>query len=101
VFCDLKQRYVSGDDCTGEVHSLIFKGESPRSGLNWLHLAMSLSRYCFESEVFLQGENLRSMIGRRQRLCTVTFLEASLLEKLNFWCYLGGVTIVVLRSGSL
>jgi hypothetical protein len=43
------------------------------------------------SEDFLRGENLRSMIGRRRRLCTVSFLEASLLEKLDFGCYLGGV----------
>jgi hypothetical protein len=34
----------------------------------------------FVSEDVLQGEDLRSMIGRRRRLCTVSFLEASLLE---------------------
>jgi hypothetical protein len=44
------------------------------------------------SEDFLQGENLRSIIGRRHRLCTVSLLEASLLEKLDFGCYLGGVS---------
>ena len=32
--------------------------------------------------VFLQGENLRSLIGQRQRLCIVSFLEALLLENL-------------------
>jgi hypothetical protein len=41
------------------------------------------------SEDFLQGETLRSVIGRRWCLCTVSFLEASLLEMLDFWCCLG------------
>jgi hypothetical protein len=56
----------------------------------------------FMSEDFLQDENLRSMIGQRRRLCTIFFLEASLLEKLNFGCYLGGVsTAAAMRNGSL
>ena len=38
-------------------------------------------RQCFENSDFLQGENLRSSIGRRQRLCIVPFLKALLLEK--------------------
>jgi hypothetical protein len=42
---------------------------------------------------FLQGENLRSMIGQRRRLCNISFLETSLLEKLHFWCCLGGVSV--------
>jgi hypothetical protein len=42
----------------------------------------------FMSEDFLQGENLKSMIGR-WRLCTVSFFEAMFLEKLDFWCCLG------------
>jgi hypothetical protein len=67
-------------------------------GCTW---QLSCCRHCFESEDFLQGENLRSMIGRRQRLCTVPFLEASLLEKLDFWCCLGGVSTAVLRNRSL
>jgi hypothetical protein len=50
---------------------------------------------CFESEHFLQGEYLRSMIGRQHRLCTVSFLEVSLMEKLIFWCCLGGVSVAV------
>jgi hypothetical protein len=44
------------------------------------------------SEDFLHSENLRSMIKRRPRLCNVSFLEASLLEKLDFWCCIGGVS---------
>jgi hypothetical protein len=55
----------------------------------------------FVSDDFLQGENLRSMIGRRRRLCTVSFLEASLLEKLDFWCCLGGVNVAALGNKSL
>jgi hypothetical protein len=50
------------------------------------------------SEDFLQGENLRSMIGRRRRLCVVSFMEASLLEKLDFWCCLGGVSTAATRN---
>jgi hypothetical protein len=89
---------------TWEVHSLIFQGENSRSDFNWLCLAMSLTRcwrYYFESEDFLEGENLRSLIGRRWCLCSVPFLEASLLEKMNFWCCFGGVRAVVSRNRSL
>jgi hypothetical protein len=48
-------------------------------------------RHCFESEDFLQGEYLRSMIGRRQRflhcflLEGVAYGEADLLV-LSWWC---------------
>jgi hypothetical protein len=45
----------------------------------------------FVSEDFLQGEDLRSMIGRRRRLCTLFFLEASLLES-----WTSGVVLAVL-----
>jgi hypothetical protein len=40
----------------------------------------------------------RSLIGRRRRLCTVPFLEAPLLKKLDFWCCLGDVSADVSRS---
>jgi hypothetical protein len=50
------------------------------------------------NEDFLQGENLRSMIGRRRRLCTDYFLETSLLEKLEFWCCHGVVIAVATRN---
>jgi hypothetical protein len=43
------------------------------------------------SEDFLEDENLSSMIEQRRRLCTVFFLEASLLEKLDFWYCFDGV----------
>jgi hypothetical protein len=99
LICDLEQLHDSGGDCIGEVHSLIFQDENPRSGLNWLCLAMSLLKALFESEDFLKSENLRSLIRRRWCLCSVPFLEASLLEKLNF--YFGGVRAVVLRNRSL
>jgi hypothetical protein len=42
VFRASQQRYESGGDNTGEVQSPTFQGENPRSGLNWLCLAMSL-----------------------------------------------------------
>jgi hypothetical protein len=37
----------SGGDNTGKVQSLTFQGENPRSGLNWLCLAMSLLEALF------------------------------------------------------
>jgi hypothetical protein len=52
----------------------------------------------FVSEDFLQGENLRSMLERRRHLCAASFLKASLLEKLEIWCCLGGVSTVVARN---
>jgi hypothetical protein len=52
---------------------------------------MALLKASFCEEDFLQDENLRSMIGGR-RLCTVPFLKALLLEKLDF----SGVVLVVL-----
>ena len=62
--CELEQWHASGGDCTGEVHGPTSQGENPGSGLNWLCLAMALLKVLFESMDFLQGENLRSMIGR-------------------------------------
>jgi hypothetical protein len=79
-----------------------FQDENPRSGSNRLCLAMVLLKsLLFYSEYFLQSENLKSMIGRWWRLCIVSFLEASLLEKLDFWCYLGGVSTVTTKNWSL
>jgi hypothetical protein len=50
---------------------------------------------------FSSGENLRSMIGRRRRLCTISFLEALLSKMLDFWCCLGGVSATATRNLSL
>jgi hypothetical protein len=47
VIRDLEKLHASGDDCTGEVHSLILQGKNPRSDLNWLCLAMSLLKALF------------------------------------------------------
>jgi hypothetical protein len=58
-------------------------------------------RHCFASEDFLQGENLWSMIGQRRRLCTISFLKASLLEKLDFLCCFGGGCTTATRNRSL
>jgi hypothetical protein len=46
---------------------------------------------------YLQGENLRSLVGRRRRLCTLPFLKASILESLEFKCCLGGGCISAAR----
>jgi hypothetical protein len=52
----------------------------------------------FVGEDFLQGENLRSVIGQQRRLCNVSFFEASVLEKLEFWCCLGGVSVAAIGN---
>jgi hypothetical protein len=68
------------------------RGENPRCGLNWLCLAMALFKALFlGATTFIQGENLRSMIERRRRLCAVFFLEASFFGELALlvlsrWC---------------
>ena len=41
------QRNGSGGDSTAEVQSSSFQGENPRSGLNWLYLAMTLLKTLF------------------------------------------------------
>jgi hypothetical protein len=43
----LQQQYESGGGIIGEVQSLTFQGENPRSGLNWLCLAMTLLKALF------------------------------------------------------
>jgi hypothetical protein len=45
-----------------------------------------------------QCENLRFMVGRRQCLYTISFLEASLLKKLDFWWGIGGVSAAAIRN---
>jgi hypothetical protein len=47
------------------------------------------------------GDSTGVLIGRQRRLCTVSFLEASLLEMLDFWCCLGGVSAAATRNLSL
>ena len=54
-------------------------------------------RHCFESGDYLQGEDPRSLIGQRRRWCTVSFLEASLLEYLTSGVVL--VVVVLLLQG--
>jgi hypothetical protein len=49
-------------------------------------------KHCFCEWGLSPRWNLRLMIGQWRCLCTVSFLEASLLEKLDFWCCLGGVS---------
>jgi hypothetical protein len=62
---------ASGDNSTREVQSPTLQAENTRSGLNWFAWQWPCWRHCFVSEEFLQGENLWSMIRRRQRLCTI------------------------------
>jgi hypothetical protein len=82
VICDLEQRYASRSDNTGEVQSPTLQDENPRCSLNWLCLTLLKALFCDED--FLQDENLRSTIRRRRRLWIISFLKASLSEKLDF-----------------
>jgi hypothetical protein len=57
-----------------------------------LWLAMTLLQHCFVSTDFFQCKNIWFMIGRWWCFCIVSFLEASLLEKLDslvmfWWCF--------------
>jgi hypothetical protein len=75
------------------------EGENPMSDLNWLFLAMALLKALFSaSENLLEDGNLISTIGHRRRLYTVSFLEASLLKKLDFWCCIGGISVAAIRN---
>jgi hypothetical protein len=47
VFWVSQQQYASGGGNTGEVQSLAFQDVNPRSGLNWLCLAMTLLKALF------------------------------------------------------
>jgi hypothetical protein len=46
-------------------------------------------RHCFESSNYVRGENLRSWIGRRRRLYSVSSMEASFVGEL-FLCFVCG-----------
>jgi hypothetical protein len=56
-------------------------------------------RHCFESGDYFQGENLKYLIGRRRYLCTVPFLDVSLLKSMELKCYFGGGCILAARAG--
>jgi hypothetical protein len=89
---------ASGDDSTG-VQPCRMKIQ----GLAFVSCAWQCYfwRHGFVSGDFLQSENLRSMTRWRRRLCTISFLEASLLEMLDFCCCLGLVSVAVTRNWSL
>jgi hypothetical protein len=44
---DFEQQYDSGGDNIGEIQSLIFQDENPRSSLNWLCLTVALLEALF------------------------------------------------------
>jgi hypothetical protein len=46
-FAAAHQQYASGGGNTGEVQSLTFQDVNPRSGINWLCLAMTLLKALF------------------------------------------------------
>jgi hypothetical protein len=102
VICDLKQQHRK----VGAIAQVKFKSLPCRvkiQGLVLISCAWQWPRWrhCFLREDFFQGENLWSMIWYKQRLCTIFFLKASLLEKLYFWCCLGGVCSTTARNRSL
>ena len=76
------QDYIFGGAL--RVPSRDFQGESLRSDLHWLCLAMALLKELFLEFRLPPGCKPRSWIGRRRRLCTVSFLKALLLFYV-FW----------------
>jgi hypothetical protein len=83
VICDSQQRPLEGV-ATQEMFT-VFPCRVKIQGLAFIGCAWQwpCRRHCFASENYLQGENLGSLIGRRQRLSTVSFFEASFLEGLD------------------
>jgi hypothetical protein len=63
---------VSGGDSIGEVQGPTLQGENPRSGLNWLCLAIALLKALFCERTFL-------LLGG------VVFGDIGLLV-LSWWC---------------
>jgi hypothetical protein len=70
----------SGGVSTWEVQCPNFEGENSRTSVNWLCLARAMLKALFGERRFSSAKRLRSFIGQRWRLCTVSSLEASLLE---------------------
>ena len=55
--------------------------------IHWFYEAMAIAFFLKVLSVgsdFLLGENLQSLIGRQGHVCTVPFLEASLLERNSY-----------------
>jgi hypothetical protein len=95
---DLKQWYASGGDYTWGVHCPTLQDENPRSGLNWLCLEIASLKVLFCERGLSPG--WKPMIYDRATtgLCTVSFLKVLLLEKLDFWCCLGGGCLSLLQG---
>jgi hypothetical protein len=70
------------------VWSSDFHSKSPRSGLHWCTWRWPCWRNCFVELGFLYAENLRSLIGRQQLLCTIYLLDELLLKNVAPYLYL-------------
>jgi hypothetical protein len=88
----LSSDMASGGDSIGEVQGPTLQGENPRSGLNWLCLAISLLK------VLLCGRGLFSRMKPKIYNRAITVLvHCSLLGGIAFWrCWTFGVVLVVL-----
>jgi hypothetical protein len=80
----------SGDDNTRKINSMNLQSESPRFGLNWLCLAITLLRYRFVSADFILRENVRSTIRAMTSFMYCLLLESIAFAEVDFWCCLGG-----------
>jgi hypothetical protein len=63
VFCVSQEQYACGGGNTRDVWSLTFRVKIQGPGLISCVWQWLCWRHCFESEDFLQGENIRSMNG--------------------------------------
>lgn len=75
----------------GGIQCLNLQGENPRSGLNWLRLAMTLFKVLFCESDFLRGENLWSVIMTMMALVYYSLLGGIVLGVDGFlvlfwWC---------------
>jgi hypothetical protein len=88
---DLEQLHVRWGDCIGELQSLTFQGENPRSGLNWFCLAMALLKALFcewglsSNWKFKMHDRAATVLVHCSVLGGVTFGKARLLV-LSWWC---------------
>jgi hypothetical protein len=85
VFWVSQQQYASGGDNTGEVQSLTFQDVNPKSGLNWLCLAMSLLMALFWEWGLSSGWKPKIFESGH---CSL--LGGVILESLKFVSCLGG-----------
>jgi hypothetical protein len=91
-------------DCTGEVHSLTFQGENPRSGINWLCLTMVLLKALFWEGGLSLGWKPKTFDRATIALVLCSFVagiaygEVGLLV-LSWWCLVLLLQVIHCFSG--